>query len=104
MRIAIDAMGGDYAPQTIIDGALAAARHLGIGLTLVGERSEIDRELARHRDVGSLDIQVVEAADTIGMAEAPGVALRRKPQASIRVAASLAAEGKAAAVFSAGNT
>jgi phosphate acyltransferase len=104
VRIAIDAMGGDYAPQTILDGALAAARHLRIGLTLVGDRAAIDRELARHRDVAQLDIAVIEAAETIGMGESPAAALRRKPHASIRVAASAVAGGEAAALFSAGST
>ncbi len=104
VRIAIDAMGGDYAPQTIIDGALAAARHLGIGLTLVGDRAAIERQLARHRDTGRLSIEIVEAAEAIGMAESPAAALRRKPHASIRVAAATVSAGQAAAVFSAGNT
>jgi glycerol-3-phosphate acyltransferase PlsX len=104
VRIAIDAMGGDYAPQTIIDGALAAARHRRIGLMLVGDRAAIDRQLARHRDAARLDIEVVEATDTIGMAESPAAALRRKPNASIRVATAAVAGGQASAVFSAGNT
>jgi glycerol-3-phosphate acyltransferase PlsX len=104
VRIAIDAMGGDHAPQPIIDGALAAARHLQIGLTLVGDPMSIRQELARHRDAGSLDVQLVDAAEHVSMAEAPAAALRRKPQASIRVAAASVASGQAAALFSAGNT
>ncbi len=104
VRIAIDAMGGDYAPQTIVDGALAAARHLGIGLTLVGEPGAIEQQLVRHRDAARLSIEVVEATEAIGMAESPTAALRRKPHASIRVAAGLVAGGQTAAVFSAGNT
>ncbi len=104
VRIAIDAMGGDYAPQTIIDGALAAAREQRLGLVLVGDRAAIERELGRHRDVARLDIELVDAAETIGMAESPAAALRRKPQASIRLAATAVAEGRADALFSAGNT
>ncbi len=104
IRIAIDAMGGDYAPQTIIDGALAAARQQQIGLLLVGGRPAIERELARHRDAARLDIEVVEAPETIGMEESPTSALRRKPQSSIRVATAAVADGRAAALFSAGNT
>ena len=104
VRIAIDAMGGDYAPQTIVDGALSAVRRLGIGLTLVGDRSAIEQQLARHRDAARLNVEVVEAAETIGMADSPAAALRRKPHASIRVAAASVASGRAAAVFSAGNT
>jgi glycerol-3-phosphate acyltransferase PlsX len=104
MRIAIDAMGGDRGPRDIIAGALAAARHLPIGLVLVGARAEIGRELERHPDHFALDVQVVDADDVVGMAEAPAAALRRKPRASIKVAVETVARGDAAAVFSAGNT
>ncbi len=97
-------MGGDYAPQTVIDGALAAARRLRVGLTLVGDRAAIERELARHRDAARLDLDIVEAPEVIGMAESPASALRHKPRASIRVAAATVASGQAAAVFSAGST
>jgi glycerol-3-phosphate acyltransferase PlsX len=104
MRIAVDAMGGDHAPARIVDGALAAARHLGLGIDLVGRSSEVDAQVARHPDAGALDLRVVDAPDVIGMAEAPAQALRRKPRASIRVAADLVASGHASALFSAGHT
>jgi len=104
MRIAIDAMGGDVAPRLVVDGALAAARHVRCGLLLVGRRDEVARELERHGDLDGLDLQIVDAPDVIGMAEAPAATLRRKPRASIRVAADLVASGEAAALFSAGNT
>ena len=104
MRIAIDAMGGDHAPARVVDGALAAARHLGIGVDLVGRPDAIDQELSRHEDRGSLDIRVIEASDVIGMAESPALALRRKPRASIRVAAECVARGDAAALVSVGHT
>lgn len=104
MRIAIDAMGGDFAPRQIIDGALGAARHLGCGLVLVGRREAVERELDRHGDLRDLDVRIVDAPDAIGMAEPPAAALRRRPGASIRVAANLVVRGEAAAFFSAGNT
>jgi len=104
MRIAVDAMGGDHAPARIVDGALAAARHLGIGVDLVGRTGAIQAELDRHGDAGALDLRVVEAPDVIEMAESPAHALRRKPRASIRVAADLVAAGQAAALVSAGHT
>lgn len=104
MRIAVDAMGGDHAPARVIDGALAAARHSGVAVTLVGRRAAIDAELARHDDHASLDVSLVEAPDVIGMEESPAAALRRKPGASIRVAAELVQRGEAAAVVSAGHT
>ena len=97
-------MGGDEAPATIVDGALAAARHAGVAVTLVGQTSAIDAELARHADRHSLDLVVVEAPDVVGMSESPGQALRRKPRASVRVATELVARGDAAGVVTAGHT
>lgn len=96
-------MGGDHAPGRIVDGAVAAARQ-GVAIALVGRRPAIDDALAAHADVGALDIAVVEAPDVIGMDEAPAMALRRKPEASIRVAARLVRDGQAAALVSAGHT
>jgi glycerol-3-phosphate acyltransferase PlsX len=104
LRIAIDSMGGDDAPGSIVDGALVAARHLQIGLLLVGERHALERELARHPGVASLDVTVLDAPDRIEMSEAAATALRRKPGASIRVAAEAVRDGHASAVFSAGHT
>jgi glycerol-3-phosphate acyltransferase PlsX len=104
LRIAVDAMGGDHAPARIVDGALAAARHLGIGVDLVGQIGPIQHELARHEDHEGLDIRVIDAPAVVEMAEAPMQALRRKPRASIRVAAELVARGEAAALVSAGHT
>jgi len=60
MRIAIDAMGGDDGPGSIIDGALVAARHLQIGLALVGDGELIERELSRHPGAGALDLQIID--------------------------------------------
>src|SRR5574339_1089747 len=104
MRIAIDAMGGDDGPGTIIDGALVAARHLQIGLLLVGDRAAIDRELSRHPRAAWLDVETVDTPDHIDMADQASAALRRKPRASIRVAAACVRDGRAAALFSAGHT
>jgi phosphate acyltransferase len=104
MRIAVDAMGGDHAPGRIVDGALAAARHLGIGVDLVGPTAAVRAELTRHEDHDALDIRVIDAAEVIGMGESPGQALRRKPRSSIRIAAELVASGEAAALVSAGHT
>jgi glycerol-3-phosphate acyltransferase PlsX len=97
-------MGGDHAPARIVDGALAAARHLGIGVDLVGRSSAIRAELARHEDLDLIDVQVIDAPDVIEMAEPPAQALRSKPRASIRVAAERVARGDAAALVSAGHT
>jgi len=96
-------MGGDYAPRHVVDGALAAVRHFDLGVTLVGRAAAIDAELARHPDVDRARVQIVDAADVIDMAESPA-ALRRKPAASIKLAAETVARGRAAALFSAGHT
>ncbi|MBI2833196.1 MAG: phosphate acyltransferase PlsX [Acidobacteria bacterium] len=104
MRIAVDAMGGDFAPRTIVDGAIVAARHLGVGLTLVGRITEVEQALAAHGSLAGLDVRLADAPDVIGMAESPSASLRRKPRASVKVAAELVARGDAAAMFTAGNT
>ena len=103
MRIAVDAAGGDHAPRNVVAGALVAARHLGFGLTLVGPGRLIDEELLKHPESGAVDLRVVPAPDVVGMDEGPA-ALRRKPRASVRVAAETVARGDASAFFSAGNT
>jgi glycerol-3-phosphate acyltransferase PlsX len=102
--IAVDAMGGDFAPRQIVDGALAAARHFDLGVLLVGRTELIEADLTRHGDVDRTRVRIVDAPDVIAMTEAPAAALRRRPGASIAVAAHLVAGGEAAALFSAGHT
>ncbi|MBI4486421.1 MAG: phosphate acyltransferase PlsX [Acidobacteria bacterium] len=97
-------MGGDFAPRHVVDGALAAARHLDLGVALVGPTARLEEELAPHVDVDAARVRLIDAAEVVGMAEAPGAALRRKPGASIKVAAELVAGGEAAALVSAGHT
>ena len=103
-RVAVDATGGDFAPRNIVDGALVAARHLDVGVILLGARELLRDELRRHGDAARLDVTVVDAPETIGMQESPAAALRRKPRAAVRVAAGMVADGEAVALFSAGNT
>jgi glycerol-3-phosphate acyltransferase PlsX len=105
--VAVDAMGGDFAPANVVDGALAAARHLDLGVALVGPAAGIEAEVARHAAVAFVDrrrVRIVDAPDVVSMAESPAAALRRKPNASIRVAAELVERGEAAALCSAGHT
>jgi glycerol-3-phosphate acyltransferase PlsX len=102
--IAVDAMGGDEAPTHIVDGALAAARHFDLGVMLVGPSSRLEAELARHPGADARRVRIVNADTVVEMAESPAAALRRKPTASIRVAAEAVASGEAAALFSAGHT
>ncbi len=100
-------MGGDFAPRTVVDGAVLAARRLradDVGLTLVGDRHALERELERHLDRAALDLTIVDTPECVVMDESPVQALRRKPRASVKVAAELVAAGEAAALFSAGHT
>jgi len=104
LRIAIDAMGGDCGPRVIIAGALAAARDLSVGLMLVGRKGEVRAALDRMAVDPSVDLTLVDADEVVDMGEPPAAALRRKPGASIRVAAGLVQRGEASALFSAGST
>jgi glycerol-3-phosphate acyltransferase PlsX len=102
--IAVDAMGGDTAPGLVVEGALAAARHLDLGVVLVGPAARIEAQIARRSGVDPARIRLVEACAVVDMAESPSAALRRKPNATIKVAAELVAKGEASALFSAGHT
>lgn len=100
MRIAVDAMGGDYAPEEIIKGALQAREQLGITIALVG-RPEAMQPFLPENMAG---IEIVPAEDDIGMDEEPVSSLKRKPKASIRVAMEHVRSGQSSAVVAAGNT
>jgi phosphate acyltransferase len=102
--VAVDVMGGDAAPRVAIDGAVAAARHFELGVALVGPQAALEREIARHPDLDPARVRLVDAPEMIGMEEPPAASLRRKPKASIKVAADLVARGEAAALVSAGHT
>jgi glycerol-3-phosphate acyltransferase PlsX len=102
--IAVDAMGGDAAPGRIVDGAIAATRHFDLGVVLVGAARQIEAALDAHPGLDRARVRIVNADGVIEMHEAPTATLRRKPNASIKVAADLVANGEAAALFSAGHT
>jgi phosphate acyltransferase len=101
MRVALDAMGGDYAPREIVAGGAEAVRDLNVDVILVGPEERLRHEI---RAGGFGDLRVVDAPDVIGMAEAPAMALRRKRRSSIAVALELVRRGEADAMVSAGNT
>ena len=102
--IAVDAMGGDDAPRHVVDGALDAARDVDLGVVLVGPAARIEAEMRRHPGADHSRVRLVEAPDVVAMDESPTAALRRKPGASIRIAAESVARGDADALFSAGHT
>src|SRR6202163_2381924 len=101
--IAVDAMGGDHAPRAEVEGAILAARELGVRIQLVGIEATVRQELSRHAHRG-LPIEIVNATDVITMSDSPSQAFRRKKESSVHVAARLVRDGKAEALVSAGNT
>ncbi|HEV2121670.1 MAG TPA: phosphate acyltransferase PlsX [Chloroflexota bacterium] len=104
MRVVVDAMGGDDAPQVVVEGAVAAARD-GIQVILVGREDAVRAQLSAHgQSAGTLPIEVVHAAQLIEMHEHPASAVRQKKDSSIAVAMRLVREGRADAYFSAGNS
>lgn len=106
IRIAVDAMGGDKAPEAIVTGAIEAARKAEgrFEVVLVGDKETIEKELHHHHFIKDLPITIEHASQTVAMGEAPATSLRRKPDSSIAVSVRLHKEGKVNAVVSAGNT
>ena len=97
-------MGGDHAPSAVVDGAVAAARHLDVQIALVGGRVVLQEVLSSYPDWSRLPIDIVDAPDVVAMSDSPAATLRRKPRASIRVAAEMVGQKSADALVSAGHT
>jgi len=102
VRIAVDAMGGDRAPKVVVDGALLAAKELGVQIALVGQKEALEKELARHSGKPP-SLEVVCASQVITMDESPSSALKKK-DSSMKVAFELMKQGEAQAIVSAGNS
>jgi glycerol-3-phosphate acyltransferase PlsX len=98
-RIAVDAMGGDRAPEEVVFGAVDAAQN-GLDVVLVGDADRIRPLL----EVAGADVPVVHASEVIGMADDPAAAMREKKDASVSVAARLVSSGEAQGLVSAGST
>lgn len=103
MKIAVDAMGGDYAPSVIVEGALNAAREFGCQIILVGIEERIKEELKK-LNAASDSIEIVNANEVIGMSEPAALSVRKKRGSSINKGIELIKTQKADAFFSAGNT
>jgi glycerol-3-phosphate acyltransferase PlsX len=103
MKIAVDAMGGDHAPQVVVAGAVAEARARGTHIILVGVEDRVRAELARQGDLAGLPIEVVHASEVVGMEEHTA-AVRAKKDSSLMVGIRLVKEGRADAFASAGNS
>ncbi len=107
-RIALDAMGGDYAPEATVAGSLEAIRDLPVRVSLVGPHELVQHELQRRLSRGqrgSLTLPpVIDAPEAIAMAEHPVAAVRTKRRSSIVLGVDLVAKGEADAFVTAGNT
>jgi glycerol-3-phosphate acyltransferase PlsX len=105
VRIALDAMGGDKAPEVIIDGAIAAAREIGdeLRIALVGQREAIEPVLSA-RAVSPGSIRIVDARDVVTMDDQPSATLRKKRESSIAIGLRMQHDGDADGFVSAGNT
>ena len=103
MRVVVDAMGGDYAPEETVRGAVQALESENIELILVGDREEVDAQLALYNVAGK-PVKVVPSKGKIGDDEHPLQAIKNKPQASILVATRALKSGQADALVSMGST
>lgn len=104
MKIALDAMGGDYAPAVTVEGAIEAViESKGLSVILVGNETELNNEL-KSRDYPVSSITIRHASQIVDMGESPISALRRKKDSSIKIAVELVKSGEADAMVSAGNS
>jgi phosphate acyltransferase len=101
-RIAIDAMGGDFAPDEVVAGALRAQEELGVDILLVGDPEQVSASVKKHSP--SASVEIVASEGVIEMHEEPLIALRRKPKSSINVSMDMVKQGRADAVVSAGHS
>ena len=98
LPVALDVMGGDHAPEALVDGAVMAARQ-GCSVLLVGDAAAIRAQMP-----ADIELPVIDAPDVVGMDEAPAAAVRRKPEASINRAVGAIPGGEACAAVCCGNT
>ena len=100
MRILVDAMSGDLAPDEIVKGAVHAQQELGAEIVLVGQRAAIEACLRNEQ----AKLEIIDASEVITMDDDPSTATRRKKDASMKVALNMLRDGKGDAVVSAGST
>lgn len=103
MRIVLDAMGGDTAPDTTVAGAVRAAREMPVDIILAGDRTVVERQLARYPNRPA-NVSILHASETIGMDESPVASIRKKRDSSINVGIAALRNEQADAFISAGNT
>jgi len=103
LTIALDAMGGDTAPKSEVEGAIRAARSLDVRVILVGQKDKVQRELDTHADSRDLPVEIEHAEEVVTMEDST-TAVRTKKDSSLRVASRLVRAGRAQGLVSAGNT
>jgi glycerol-3-phosphate acyltransferase PlsX len=103
MKIAVDAMGGDFAPRAIVEGAVLASKKFGMKVVLVGDEDQVGKELSKH-PTSKLSIYIHHAPHVVAMHDSPSAVIRKMKDTSIKVAIDLAKEGQVDGVVSAGNS
>jgi glycerol-3-phosphate acyltransferase PlsX len=103
MKIALDAMGGDFAPGEIVSGGVWAARDFGIQVQLVGKPESIESELEKH-DTSGLSLPIFPASQVVEMEEEPAMAVKSKPDSSVVVGMKMLKQGQTDAFVTAGHT
>ena len=104
IRVAVDAMGGDYAPEETVKGAVLAAQKDDVEVFLVGISDTLKQELAKYELTNGSCVHIVGASDFIRENESPVDVIRRKPNCSVAVAAKMVKSGEADALLSAGSS
>src|SRR5581483_1481747 len=95
VTIAVDAMGGDYAPKSEVEGAIRAVRAFNVRVILVGKQDVLEAELAHHDGARSLPLEIRHASEVVTMEDSAARAVRTKRDSSVRVASRLVREGLA---------
>jgi len=103
MKIAVDAMGGDFAPQNIVEGAFLVAKQHGVKVVLVGDEDQVGKELSKY-PTSKLPIYIHHAPFVVAMHDSPSTVIRRMKDTSIKVALDLARDSQVSGVVSAGNS
>ncbi len=104
MKILLDAMGGDHAPNATVRGAVLAAKTYGEEVVLVGDEAQLRAVLKELGAESTPHLSIVHAPDAVDMHDDPATALRQRPQSSMAIALKMLKSGEGDAVVSAGNT
>ena len=103
MRVALDGMGGDDAPRSVVEGAIEAAREHDFRIVLVGDQNLLQSELERHKNVPK-NVSIHHAGSFVRMEESAAISIRKKKDASVAICADLIKEGAVDAMVTAGHT